>query len=120
MTPLPRGTGGDSPGRRARFRGNPRAASARPDEDERGALDRLGRDLAGDVAERAAQDALVGPARAHDHGDRTVGAVERRELFDDPLDRRDREMDDERRAGGREGCEPFVRRHGARRGRACA
>ena len=76
--------------------------------------------LRGDVAERAAQDALVGPARAHDHGDRAVGAVERRQLV-----RRSarcawiaRWMASVAPVAAKAG-KRLARRHGARRGRAC-
>ena len=59
----------------------------------------------GDVGERAAHDALLRRTRLHHDRRRTIGAVERRELLDDGVDRMNGEMDDERRAGRGEGGE---------------
>ena len=71
-----------------------------------------------DVGERAAHNALVWPARAIDDRDRAIGAVERRQLRHDLVERVDRKMDRQRRAGRGEGGERFALRH--RRGAAAA
>ena len=58
--------------------------------------------LAAIVAERAAHDSLVRPARPRHDRDRAVVAIERRELRHDLVERVDGEMDRERGAGGGE------------------
>ena len=58
----------------------------------------------------------LGPGGAGDDRDRAVGAVERRQLGDDPRQRVDGEVDGERGAGGAEGRQRLARRH--RRGAA--
>ncbi len=56
-----------------------------------------------DGGERGADDPLIGPAGAPDHGDRAIGAVMRGQLGHDVGQRVDRQVDGERRAGGGEG-----------------
>ena len=92
--------------------GSERAA----DEHDGGPFDRLFSDLRLDVAQRAAQDALIRPTRPFHHRDGTIGAVQRSQFGDDPVQRMDRQMHRQRRAGGAERGQCFAGRH--RRGAA--
>ena len=86
------------------------------DQDDRRAVDLFGCEQAYDRADRAANNALFRPARASNHGDRTVVAADRGQLLDDLGDRLDREMNGQRRSCRGKGRELFAlrQRRGAR------
>ena len=63
-----------------------------------------------------ADNALVWPAGAIDDRGRAVGAIERHQLGHDLVERVDRQMDGERRAGRGKGCERLLLAASPRRG----
>ncbi len=87
------------------------------DQDQSGALDWIGGKLGLDIAERSAHDPLIGPACLGHHRDRAVGAIERDQLGDDPVERMDGEMDGERGTGRGESGKALAASASARRGR---
>ena len=114
------GSGDRSPGHRARCRGNP-GGQRRPDQDQRGALDRLRRaPCPAMVASVPRMTLLVRPARAHHHRDR---AVRRRSaaisVATHLVEHMDRQMDRQRRAGRGKGRRAVRAPASPRRGRRC-
>ena len=81
-------------------------------ENESGAFDPLGRNALRNVAEGAANHALVRPAGSHDRSNGAISAIKRHKLIHDAIDRCNREMDSERGAGGREACKLLGLGHG--------
>src|SRR3546814_13215716 len=73
------------------------------DQDQGRAGELGGTHLLADVGERAADDELVGPGGAVDHGDRAIGPVMRGQRRLDVLQVADGKVDGERRAGPAEG-----------------
>lgn len=83
----------------------------RADQDQRAALGWRLRHFGGDVVERAADDALLGPGGAVDHCHRAPGAVVGQQAGDDVFEHVDRQVQRERRAGGGEALQFLARRH---------
>ncbi len=82
-----------------------------PDQDQRGTRDAGGFDHIADRRQRAAQDALVGPAHAVRHDDGAIGAVMRHEIAHDARQVVDREMDRQRRTRSPERGQLLALRH---------
>ena len=83
-----------------------------PDQDQRGAGDLGGPYFLADVGKGAADDLLVGPGGAVDHGNRAVGTVDRRQFRLDVLQVADRQVDGEGGAALRQGRQVLPLRHG--------